>query len=133
MEIKQLFNWLIALGVIFLLIGGFLIVIEFILYPSYLSVQWACYGLDDEELEKKGYILSGIYDSTCDEITIYKNDTLHPFKPDSRTMKHEKIHQFQQKKGRLDYCDKPMKLFVDECEAYFGQYLPNKIYYSIYE
>ena len=109
---------------IFLALGGTFMAYKYILHPAYLSVYFVCYNPNIEELQERGYTITGIYKPSTDEIILYHID--------SKVWKHENIHSVQYKQNRLDTCDNPIKLYIDELEAYFGQYLPDFIYERVY-
>ena len=112
---KKIIKWLIVIGIILLLSGGIYVIYRRVIFPSYLSVRNACYGLTDEEIKEKfGYTLGGTFDPSTDEIIIYIND--------SKVLKHENCHLNQQTKGKLNSCDSPIGLFFNEIECNIVQY-----------
>ena len=111
---KKAIKWLIIGIIIFLLVGGIYVFGKYVVFPSYLSVKYACTNISIEELQEEGYTIVGIYHSAIDEIILYE--------PDPMVLKHELCHAKQDAEGRLNSCDNLVGLFFNEIECYIVQY-----------
>ena len=131
--------FIVVLGL--LLIGGFLLLeglyysYFYIFEPAYYSVQVGCDVISEQELCNNGYRVGGNFVYGVNETKI---NVFIPFKYDSswqernrymesveysRTMKHENCHKNQFKNGRLWNCEHKFRLYLNEVECYFKQYL----------
>ncbi len=111
---------------IFIGILVFLVLYDNLLYPSYLSYAAQCSNLD---LEEVGYITAGTYTPSTDEI--YINPSLTE-KQKISTQKHELVHRYQNLVGRRNGCDEPFGVYLNELEAYSGEYLSINTFNQIY-
>ena len=121
---KKTIKWLLIGIIILLLLGGFYVFGKYVVFPSYLSVKYACTNVSIEEMQEQGYTIAGIYRPSTNQIIIYDADPM--------TFKHEKCHYYQNLKGNLNNCSNQFLLFLDEIQCYTVQYLPDKIYNSLY-
>lgn len=91
-------------------------------YPAYLSMQSDCNIIDEIELRQKGFIISGYYSPSTDEICVKGG------KDNKKTLRHEYIHRIQKKQGRsASSCDNKIKVFLNELEAYILEDFPIRV------
>jgi hypothetical protein len=118
---KLIFVILGILAIVFLLLGIFFVKV---IKPSILSVKYACMDISEEDLNEMGYMISGNYNVSSNEITIYVDSP--------SVERHEIIHFVQSKNNRNFGCNNRFLMTLNEIEAYSFQGLPDKIFYEIY-
>ncbi len=129
---------------VFLLIGIIFIIvlIHYILVPSYFSVAVACFASGEEYLEEQGMVVVGQVISGSDletgerkepEIKIAEfidvDSDLY-----NKIWKHENCHVNQIKRGYPSLsCGNLVQKYLSEVECYTAEHLPDRIYYMFYE
>jgi hypothetical protein len=122
---KKIFKYLILLTIL-------IILTKFIFYPAYISTIKSCYPEKFEDKYSKEWIKVGSTTQKDNSIEIKIIENLNPLEL-KRTIKHEYIHYLQSKSNRLYSCKKiSIGRYINELEAYTGEYLPDFIYKSIY-
>jgi len=132
-QIDRIIKFLLILALICLVLFISLVLYQKVFYPAKLSVQSACMDISEEDVNEMGYYTSGSFTVNCsDSENIQTNITIVD-ETDKRTLKHELIHENQYFKGNLYGCNNKLGKYLNEVEAYTFSYLPDKIFYRIYD
>jgi hypothetical protein len=116
----------VIIAILLLMIIGFLCycIYNSVLEPAYMSYAGVC--VIDFNTSDYGYTTLAQTDTTTGEVEYYVNE----YAPIMYTItKHENIHVNQVNRGIKFTCN---NLYFLEIEAYLGQYLPDRIYYTLY-
>ena len=100
--------------VIILAIGVF--IYNPILYPSYLSVKYAC-SETPMNLTRTGWIVAGMFieKETGTNLVVYDQDP--------KTLIHEQCHKQQYEQHRLFDCNHQILKYINELECYSREYI----------
>lgn len=117
-----------------------------VFYPAYLSHITVCTIGGKEKVEELGYILTGSININGDNYTgkllttedfekVNDSDIhINILESDVQTIKHELCHYYQITRRDWRFgCDNPWKHYFMEVECYTTQYLPEKIFFLIYD
>jgi len=130
MKQKKLTPWdyaIITLGIIYLTLSVPMILFYTYLQPAYMSVKIACYSPNQtiegmqQYASQYNWTIEGAYNPNNNTITILTPTT--DKNNNYKITKHEQCHQHQAQQQRLNTCDKPQWLYIDELECYVKQTL----------
>ena len=119
-------NHLLLFVLLFFLFSDFLFWIN-IFYGSYQSYVLSCKTPFEEVIENN--LSAGYFNPDTQEIVINYECGTEEY---DETFKHENIHYFQYINDYSYNCDEPIKHYLNEVEAYFGESIPNFIYKKMY-